>query len=503
MPTKQEAARARVLRMLWAAGLLAAIVVVIRLAFVARDFDTIASAAAFDTARGNQTELRAFLRRMPKGGDLHTHLAGGVYAERFIAWGAKEQFCINLADASLAKPECRWPEEVSLSAAMHDQKLYDRVVDALSMRTFLPSAGAPTAHDKFFATFGKFGAASGPYFVAMVVDQLRQYDDENVQYVEFMTSFGCPGDRDKFARAVGEQGSDSAKLTALQANGLDDCVTAKRRDLAAAVEKIRSELACDSQNSQSGCSVTFRFIAQIGRNSSLDDVFVQTAIAAALIRAEPQVVALNLVQAEDSRIARDDYDRHMRIVAFLAKDDVPVTLHAGELWLGLVPPTDLTFHIRQAVEIARARRIDHGVALAFEDDMQGLLAQMRDRQVAVEINLTSNAIILGVRGKDHPLPTYLAAGVPVVLSTDDAGVSRIDLTNEYFRAARDYGPSYQTLKAIARNALLRSFLDQKQKGDELKRFDRSFAEFERAQARSRPPLQNILALLAAVITSSR
>src|SRR4029077_10831801 len=60
-------------------------------------------------------------------------------------------------------------------------------------------------------------------------------------------------------------------------------------------------------------------------------------------------------------------------------------------------------------------------------------------------------VILGVRGKDHPLPAYLAAGVPVVLSTDDAGVARIDLTNEYFRAARDYGLSYRQLKAI--NAL--------------------------------------------------
>jgi adenosine deaminase len=504
MPTKQEAARARVRRILWAAGLLAAVVIVVRLAFVARDFDAIATSAAFDAARSNHTQLRAFLHRMPKGGDLHTHLTGAVYAERFIAWAAKEQFCINLADTSLAKPECKWPAEVSLSAAMHDQKLYDRVVDALSMRTFLPSAGAPTAHDKFFATFGRFGPASGgPYFVAMVVDQLRQYDDESIQYVEFMTSFGCPGDRDKFVRVVGEQSSDSAKLTALQANGLDDCATAKRRDLAAAVEKIRRELACDSQNSQSGCSVTFRFIAQNGRNSSPDDVFVQTAIAAALIRAEPQVVALNLVQAEDSRIARDDYDRHMRIVGFLAKDDVAVTLHAGELWLGLVPPTDLTFHIRQAVEIAGARRIGHGVALAFEHDMQGLLGEMRDRPVAVEINLTSNDIILGVRGKDHPLPMYLAAGVPVVLSTDDAGVSRIDVTNEYFRAARDYGLSYRTLKAIARTALLHSFLDEKQKGDELKRFDRSSADFERAQARSRPPLQNILALLEAAVSPSR
>ena len=95
--------------------------------------------------------------------------------------------------------------------------------------------------------------------------------------------------------------------------------------------------------------------------------------------------------------------------------------------------------------------------------MDGLLAEMRARPVVVEINLSSNDIILGVRGKDHPLPTYLAAGVPVVLSTDDAGVSRINLTNEYFRAARDYGLSYRTLKAIARNALTYSFLDERQK----------------------------------------
>jgi adenosine deaminase len=53
--------------------------------------------------------------------------------------------------------------------------------------------------------------------------------------------------------------------------------------------------------------------------------------------------------------------------------------------------------------------------------MDGLLAEMRTRPVVVEINLSSNNIILGVHGKNHPLATYLAAGVPVVLSTDDAG----------------------------------------------------------------------------------
>jgi adenosine deaminase len=192
----------------------------------------------------------------------------------------------------------------------------------------------------------------------------------------------------------------------------------------------------------------------------------------------------------------------MQIVAFLA-NGLPVALHAGELWLGLVPPPDLAFHIRQAVEIAQARRIGHGVSLAFERDMQDLLAEMRTRGVAVETNLTSNDIILGVRGKDHPLPTYLAAGVPVMLSTDDAGVSRIDITHEYFRAARDYGLSYRTLKAIARNALVHSFLGKEQKNDELKRFDLSVAEFERGEARARPTVQNLLALIEAAVTPAR
>src|SRR5262249_4527637 len=141
---------------------------------------------------------------------------------------------------------------------------------------------------------------------------------------------------------------------------------------------------------------------------------------------------------------------------------------------------DLAFHIPQAIEIAGARRIGHGVSVAFERDAAGLLTKMRARQVVVEINLTSNDVILGVRGKDHPLPAYLAAGVPVVLSTDDAGIARIDLTNEYFRAARDYGLGYRELKAIAGNALRYSFLDEEQKRAELERFERNCAQFERA-----------------------
>jgi adenosine deaminase len=221
-------------------------------------------------------------------------------------------------------------------------------------------------------------------------------------------------------------------------------------------------------------------------------------VAAALVRADPRVVAFNFVAPEDYQTALRDYRDQMKTIRFLAGDDVPVTLHAGELWLGLVPPPDLTFHIRAAVEVAGARRIGHGVSLAFETGMRDLLAEMRRRRVALEINLTSNDVILGVRGKDHPLPTYLAAGVPVVLSTDDAGVSRIDLTNEYFRAARDYDLSYRTLKSIARNALVYSFLSPADKDRALKRFDDDSAAFEHSVAAGETALDRVVTVLGAV-----
>ena len=94
----------------------------------------------------------------------------------------------------------------------------------------------------------------------------------------------------------------------------------------------------------------------------------------------------------------------------------------------------------------------------YETRAGQLLDLMRQRRVLVEINLSSNDLILGVRGKDHPLPVYRKHGVPVALSTDDEGVARTHLTEEYLRAALTYDLSYADLKEMARNSLEYSFL---------------------------------------------
>ncbi len=135
-----------------------------------------------------------------------------------------------------------------------------------------------------------------------------------------------------------------------------------------------------------------------------------------------------------------------------------VTLHAGELAPGLVPPEGLLSHVRDSVRVAGAERIGHGVDVLHETAPYALLKEMAKRGVMVEICLSSNDLILHVSGKDHPLATYLRYGVPVALATDDEGVARSEISREYLRAAEDQGLSYRELKAMARTSLAYAFL---------------------------------------------
>jgi hypothetical protein len=76
----------------------------------------------------------------------------------------------------------------------------------------------------------------------------------------------------------------------------------------------------------------------------------------------------------------------------------------------------------------------------------------------VEICLTSNDLILGVKKQQHPLATYLEYGVPVALATDDEGVSRSEISREYLKAAEDQRLGYLQLKTMARTSLQYAFL---------------------------------------------
>jgi adenosine deaminase len=237
-------------------------------------------------------------------------------------------------------------------------------------------------------------------------------------------------------------------------------VTAARAQYDAAEARMRIELACGTPAAKPGCAVSSRYLFSVIRTLPPPQVFAQIALGYALVAADPRFVGVNLVAPEDDPGALRDFALQMKMFQYFHARDprVRLAMHAGELWLGLVPPSALGFHIRDTVEIAGASRIGHGYELPFERDAGYLLQEMAARHVAVEINLTSNDVTPGVKGGEHPLHAYMRAGVPWSLSADDEGIFRIDLTHEYVRAALEQHLTYTDLKTSARNGLTYSFV---------------------------------------------
>jgi adenosine deaminase len=118
------------------------------------------------------------------------------------------------------------------------------------------------------------------------------------------------------------------------------------------------------------------------------------------------------------------------------------------------------------------------VDVLHEDDAEAVLREMAAQHVLVEIALTSNDLILGVHGAEHPLSAYRSHDVPVALVTDDEGVSLTDLTHEYARAVTDQHLDYPALKAMARNSIVFSFADDSTKARLRSALEDGFARFE-------------------------
>ena len=150
------------------------------------------TARAFEAARANPSYLGAFLIRMPKGGDLHNHLSGAVYAESWIRAGVEDQLCVNLASLSFAKPQSVASSEprrvgcedgsVAAIQAYGDQHLYDALVDAFSMRGFVPSPGV-TGHDHFFDAFAHFGGTHPSHLGEWLDEVATRAAAQNEQYL--------------------------------------------------------------------------------------------------------------------------------------------------------------------------------------------------------------------------------------------------------------------------------------------------------------------------------
>lgn len=444
-------------------------------------------------------ELTMFTTMLPKGGDLHHHYSGALYAETYLDWVDVRHYCIYTAsdpDRRIEKlrvnttPDAKLDPALCVSASVlrQDPKynaLYRELLSTWSDKDYdNHHHDQPPPDKQFFDTFGYFGAISGHDYRAGLQELKDRALAENLGYLETMLA-GAPTAQDKSEL----EGKVSAIFAALMPASTDAEIQAalhgaqqllaesaemkaKVDDYVQAIERVADGM--DDER------FTLRFQTYVSRNSSPARVFSGLYAAFQAAGKSRKIVGVNIVGPENGYVAMRDHSLHMKMFAFLKslQPKVRVAIHAGELVLGMVPPEGLRFHIREAVTVAGAQRIGHGVDISHESDAPELLRTMKQRKVAVEISLTSNAFILGVKHNAHPLPLYIRQGVPFVIATDDAGVSRHNLSSEYLLYASRYTPSYDQLKQTSYNSIRYSFLTDDEKKREMQRLDKRFRVFE-------------------------
>ncbi|MEV4170686.1 hypothetical protein [Nonomuraea sp. NPDC049709] len=418
------------------------------------------STAAVETyleqIRDEPGRLEAFLTELPKGADLHTHLSGAVPTGRLLEWAIDDRLCVDERMVAVAPP-CRSGARPAADART-DRAFRDRIIAAWSMKGHSERSGE-SGHDHFFATFAKFGAASEnkPRMLAAIASQAAA---EHTSYLEPLISRQSEAIK-KLAATVTWSEDLAAMTRQITAKPeFDRIVAAADAETDADLARTRELLGCDTARPDPGCAVDIRIDHQVARIGEPARVLTNLLVGFALAERNPRVVGVNLVQPEDDPKAISEYGRQMRMIAHLRRSyrTARVSLHAGELTPQFAGPAALRSHIRQAVLVARADRIGHGVDIAGEDDSTDTLRTMAARNTLVEINLTSNCQILRVCGSRHPFALYRRHSVPVALSTDDQGIEHTDLSHEYARALRDFDLTYADLKTLARTSLEHAFL---------------------------------------------
>jgi adenosine deaminase len=162
---------------------------------------------------------------------------------------------------------------------------------------------------------------------------------------------------------------------------------------------------------------------------------------------------------------RTPVSKHSNAIREAKKAGLKVSTHAGE--------TQGPDSIREVLADADPDRIGHGVR-CVEDPH--LVAQLRDSQIHLEVNPSSN-VCLGVFRSlgDHSLPRLMDEGLNISINSDDPPFFNTTLSNEYLRCAEAFDFSADTIFSLAQNAARNAFLPEAERRVLLQRMATGFS----------------------------
>lgn len=437
--------------------------------------------------RNNEALLTAFFQQMPKGGDLHHHFSGSIYAEPLLERAIAEDFYLNLETMAASKIKPAVGNWQTFSSLKNEGKLpfYEQqVMQTWSAKDY---NGSVPSDDLFFDSFLKFETTIAGHFAEGMLELKKRALSENLSYIETQLST-IPCDMN-----VADLSDFNSKLRQASTQKDEKAVLKLLDELYQSIQKKEAKKYAEDFNTN--------FIAKLHKDLKIDDdrftmryqnfvlrfmdpvdLFKNLTIAFISANDSKLVAGVNIVSPEHGDTSMKDYWLHMMMFKYCHSKfpAVKYTLHAGELTLGLVQPEDLTWHINDAIYVAGANRIGHGVDIAYEANSYDLLRYMAKNTIPIEINLASNEFILKVKEGRHPFTLYKEFNVPIVISTDDAGILRTNMTEQYVLLAKRYPDvSYATIKQYVYNSINYSFIqDAAVKKQLLKDLDARFKTFE-------------------------
>ncbi len=427
-----------------------------------------ADADWFDEIRdGDDKEaLYRTLYYMPKGGDLHNHLSGAVFAEWWYELALAERERGYEYYTKVRIDNCRdfggnafsfapylllFRNISSLEYAALDEcekGEYKRLADLderersgwmNSIRLDKPYEG----REEFFSThWQRLNALlRNPWLQAeTLVKNLQAYAAEGMVYVEYQIPDGP------------YEGPDGELIEAPQAFDI-----------------LRETLA---RKDVRDLGVTVRFQLPILR--FLPNAEDQLRRVYKLVHENPDLlVAVNMVGREDN-----DKGYPARFLPTLRElrqqySGVRLSIHAGEV-------DEPNEHVRDTLLLG-ADRIGHGINLISDEDTMLL---MRYGPYLIEINLISNLLLEYVSEySEHPFPEYLRTGIPVALSSDDRGMWESTMTDEFYVATTEFRLSWEEIKTLSRNSLKHAFVSEESKERLLREYNERIDRFERRMQR--------------------
>lgn len=390
-------------------------------------------------------EVHELIKSFPKC-ELHTHLGGVLNATDIIETavaerkGREEKYPFSEADIAVVERE----EVSGLIATKHDLlKISDfkaRFKRLISFICCFEGRGDLFERviyddklDSFFSVdldqYQKYGDLQGSALLqteTAIRTAIKKYcahlNEDNIKYVELRCS------PNKYTRC------------GLSIDDVVNCII--------------------SAMNESG--IEYRLIFIIGRNASTKEIRKTVDEIVALRERNKdfreKFVGVDLAGTEEVLAPKEVRELFLPLL----EECVYVTIHAGE--------TMSVENIWQAVYYLSADRIGHGLKLAENDS---LLHRFVDKRIGIELCPSSNNQVVGFKNGDYPLKTYLEKGLKVTINTDNMGISRTTLTDEFIKGSiMTGGISVRDCIVMIRNSLAVSFLNSEDKRALMKEYEK-------------------------------